>query len=477
MQVTVTDASLKTATTTMSLVVPAATTSTAMAVGYSSGCAITSAGGVECWGSNLNGQLGNGTVITSKTPVPVSGLSSGVTSVVVGGSYFACALTSAGGVKCWGAGSYGQLGNGSTGMSSTPVDVSGLTSGVKAISAGSNHACAVTTAGAVKCWGYNYHSQLGDGDDHQLLGAGSHSESHQRCDGGRRGGGAHLRHRQWWREVLGLRQQVGAGSTGNYTYAADVNGLTSGVTALDAGASSSCAVVSGGVKCWGVNTYGQLGDGTTNTSIYPVSVSGLSASSGATGVAVGDMHACALVNGGVKCWGSGTAGRLGNGSTSSSSVPVDVTGMSSGITSITARSGSTCAMTSGGFIKCWGDNGEGQLGNGGGNSQPALHTVTGLTGGVASVSAGQTFTCVVNSSGGVSCWGKSDALGDGTTTSSFTPVAVSGLASGVSSVAAGNSFACVRTTAGAAKCWGNGYYGQLGNGANVTSQTPANVTV
>ena len=124
-------------------------------------CALTTAGAVKCWRSNVNGQLGDNSTTQSLTPVNVVGLGSGV-AVFSAGVHHTCALTTAGAVKCWGANGNGQLGDNSTANRSTPVDVVGLGSGVAAISEGGVHTCALTTTGAVKCWGYNGNGQLGD---------------------------------------------------------------------------------------------------------------------------------------------------------------------------------------------------------------------------------------------------------------------------------------------------------------------------
>ena len=288
---------------------------TAVAGGTFHTCALMSGGAVKCWGVNTTGQLGNGTTsFGSSVPVDVVGLSSGVVAIATGS--ISCALTSAGAVKCWGG---GLLGTGTTTQSSVPVDVVGLSSGVVAIAAGGSDVCALTSGGAVKCWGNNVSGQLGNG------------------------------------------------TTLNSPVPVDVLGLSSGVTAIAVGGIHSCALMSGGaVKCWGYNVFGQLGNGTTTlSSSVPVDVVGLS--SGVTAIAAGNggFHTCALISGGaVKCWGQNGTGQLGNGTTTDSSVPVDVFGLASGVTAIATGTAHSCALTSAGTVKCWGWDGLGQLGTG-----------------------------------------------------------------------------------------------------------------
>ena len=333
---------------------------------------------MKCWGTNNLGQLGNNTNVPSNIPVDVNGLASGAAAVSAGLSH-TCALTSGGGVKCWGYNGSGQLGSGNYSNSLFPVDVSGLGSGISQVSSGGEHTCALTGTGTVKCWGYN-----GDG-------------------------------------------QLGNGNTDASNIPVDVSGLPGAVSRVSAGYSHTCVLTAaGGVYCWGDNAIGQLGTGTTDDSLAPVMVSGLG--SGVVDLSVGAEHTCAVLNGGgVKCWGKNYSGQVGADGGGSKTTPVDVGGLGGSATSVDAGNGHSCAIVNGG-LKCWGTNTDGQLGDGTGQSSHTPVSVSGLSSGVLQVSAGSSQTCAVVNSSAISCWGSSDdgEVGNGIPIKRLGPVSVSG---------------------------------------------------
>ena len=244
------------------------------------------------------------------------------------------------------------------------------------------------------------------------------------------------------------------------------------ITAVAAGRTHGCALtIGGGVKCWGYNRNGELGDGTMNTRLFAADVSGLA--SGVSAIAVGGRHTCALTSvGGVKCWGVYDSDQL-TGRRTMSLVPEDVAGLTTGVMAIAAGSLHTCALTSGGGVKCWGLNLFGQLGSATMTESRFLVDVSGLASGVSAISADNLHTCALTSGGGVKCWGwnNSGQLGNGTTTNSSTPVDVSGLTSGVTAIAA----TCAVTSVGGVKCWGENAFGALGDGTRTSSSVPVDV--
>jgi len=278
--------------------------------------------------------------------------------------------------------------------------------------------------------------------------------------------------------------QLGDGTTTGRSTPVDVVGLASGVAAVSAGEGHTCAVTSSsGVKCWGANWAGQVGDGTQTDRSTPVDVVGLT--SGVSEVSTGNEHSCALTSsGGVKCWGDNRGGELGDGTTTQRLTPVDVVGLASGVAAISATGWDhTCALmdaSHGGGVKCWGNNERGELGDGTTTDRWTPVGVVGLTSGVASVSAGGLSTCALMDAahgGGVKCWGDNRAgeLGDGTTTDHWTPTDVVGLGSGVTAAAIGLDHACALTAGGGAKCWGANPNGELGDGTRTQRHTPVDV--
>ncbi|HTR57390.1 MAG TPA: Ig-like domain repeat protein [Casimicrobiaceae bacterium] len=429
-------------------------------------------GATQCWGFNGDGELGDGTTTSSDTPVAVSGLAAGAIALAVG-AYVSCAVV-AGGAKCWGANNSGQLGYGVSVRQSMPGDVIGVASGVSAMAGGWTHTCAVVGPGAAKCWGNNQWGQLGDGTlssatvpvDVVGLGSGVSQVSaayYHTC--AIVNGGA-----QCWGS--GLFGALGDGTTNDSATPVPVTGLGSGVTAIAAGVDHTCAAVGGAAKCWGFNDTGQLGNGTTTMSSQPVDVIGLG--SGVTSISAGVHHSCAVANGAVKCWGQNVNGELGNGTVVSSTTSVGVTGLSSGATVVAVGDGHSCAIVYG-AIKCWGYNPYGELGNGTTVTSLLPVDVAGIGSGATSLAAGRFHSCAIVS-GAARCWGDNTAsqIGDGTNVNALTPAEPIGLFSGVTVVAAGTNQSCAAVF-GAAKCWGFGPAGELGNGVRTFSTVPVTV--
>ena len=345
----------------------AAATTLAISAGYEHSCALESDGSVLCWGDNAYGELGNGTVSPTQTPatallpskaiqvaageshscallvthtvacwgdnefaelgqkasfqpVPSPRLVPGLTRVasVVAGDGDTCALMLNKTLRCWGEGALGELGNGTTTLAqATPVAVYGL-SNVRQVALGYHHACALTAKAQVLCWGLGDLGQLGSGFMY-----------------------------------------------GWSTYPRAVPGLSS-VASIYAGGDQSCALLTTGVPhCWGYNSYGQLGDGSTTTRYYPDSVVGLS---GVLSMSMGESFTCAtLASRSLDCWGYSGDGQLSsdektqmNPQAVTSPIPAAWT---SDVSAVATGSDHTCILRVPGGVRCWGNNSVGQLGN------------------------------------------------------------------------------------------------------------------
>lgn len=448
-----------------------------LAAGSLHTCAVLNNGNVRCWGYNGDGQLGNGTNSNSNIPVDVINLED-VTTLAAGSSH-TCAALIDGTVKCWGNNGGGQLGNGTYSSSNTPIEVSELTN-VVALSAGDSHTCALLDNGTVKCWGQNYYGQLGTGTrTHSLLpvpvvglsnvtalvsgqfhNCALMSDTSVMCWGNNQS------------------TQLAEGSNIFRSTAGEVSGLTENMIGLTGGGSHTCGVTSvGKVKCWGRNLYGQLGDATNYNSNNPVEVLSLASPQisleGVITLSAGQNHTCALMNNGwVRCWGSNGSGQLGDGTYNHSNFASARVNLGSGVpTDLAGGFNHTCALLGDGTVWCWGSNAYGQLGEETftRNTPIKVRDLSNVTG----ITAGDNHNCAVLNDGSVKCWGRNNQgqLGDGTTTDRFLPMAVSGLSNAIA-VAAGSSHTCALLQDGTIKCWGANQRGQLGEGSNTSSNIP-----
>jgi alpha-tubulin suppressor-like RCC1 family protein len=353
-------------------------------------CAITRSELAYCWGFNQDGELGNGSTTLSMQPVATSG---GLNfRQVSGGKYHSCGVTFAGEGYCWGSNLEGQLANEVEVQSPTPV-LNSRAIAFGSISVGRAHSCGLTLIGVTFCWGSNIGGQLGFATQHTASDTAGFVRTNQ------------------------LFRRIASGGFHNCA----LNGADQ-------------------AYCWGFNDQGQLGNGTTTT-IFP------------------DTAAAA---------------------------PAWVLPVSGGLAfdSITAGYRHTCALTAAGAAYCWGDNSWGQLGDG--TTTRSLVPVP-VAGGLsfASLSAGYYHTCGVLTTGEAHCWGRNTPnaiqetaggqVGDGTTTNRSAPTLVAG---GLlfQSVSAGETTTCGVTTTGVAYCWGDNEYGQLGTGTTVSFLAPARVT-
>lgn len=352
-----------------------------LSAGIAHSCAIDAGGGVQCWGANGSGQLGDGSFSSRTVPARVKRLNAGIVAVAASAAERSCAVRATGEVLCWG--STDPTGANLTPPQPTPAAIDGLT-GVVAIALGSGHACALQSNGALLCWGVNGRGQLGLG-----------------MTGGR----------------VDLPAQVSGFGPG------------SGVVAIAAGRTHTCAVKSDqSVYCWGDNQLGALGDGTTTDRSMPTLVATLGAGSGTTQISAGDGYSCAARNNGAAmCWGTNGAGQLGNGSRTASLVPVYALGLGSAAVGTGVYLSHACARTSGGAMFCWGGNSNGQLGDG--TLTDRLIPVTPLTlgvgegAGVDAIAVGGGHSCARKNTGAVVCWGQNQTgqLGNGTRDSAVAP--------------------------------------------------------
>ena len=435
-------------------------------------CALLDDSTVKCWGYNAYGQLGRGTTDAIGDASGEMGdnltaidLGSGRTAVeIAAGKYHTCARLDNSSVKCWGRNDQGQLGQDSTNnlgdnASEMGDNLTAITLGLSAveITTGANHTCTRLNNSSVKCWGKNEYGQLGQ-DNTNNLGDG----------------------------------------TGEMAALIAVT-LASSAVELAAGENHTCARLdTGGLRCWGYNDEGQLGHGNTSNQgdnaneMAALSAVDLGTNKIAVAITAGNDHTCALLDDGkVKCWGGNTFGQLGQkhddpnaGATASSMADnLIYSDLGTGRTALGISAGSihTCVQLDNGRLKCWGKNAFGQLGLGHTNPHGKLATEMGdnlsmveLGMGVFSavkLAVGDYHSCVNLGYSSVKCWGRNDSgqLGQGNT--SNIGDASSEMGNNLSAidfdgkvveVAVGKNHSCVRLDNSSVKCWGDNEFGQLG---------------
>lgn len=267
--------------------------------------------------------------------------------------------------------------------------------------------------------------------------------------------------RCWGNNTYG---QIGDTTVMNRLVATAVTPALANVTVLAAGVSHSCAYsTSAGFFCWGDGTSGQLGDGFMVARSSPRTVSGGLAP---TWLAAGHAHTCAVIAGAVRCWGANASGQLGDGTTSQRLTATPTLALAASAIEVSAGGDTTCARLSDGRVQCWGASASGQLGV---DLSPATYSATpllvaGVTNAVEIVN-GINHTCARDAGGVVSCWGSqsSGRLGDGvaTATARLTPAPTNAMPPAVELAAAG-AHTCARTIAGDVYCWGDNFGGQCG---------------
>jgi alpha-tubulin suppressor-like RCC1 family protein len=345
------------------------------------------------------------------------------------GAHHVCGLWVDLGVHCWGGGWLGQLGDGQFENASKPQPVVGLGLDVLRLGAGQFHSCATLESGEAMCWGHNLWGALGNGND---------EDSSQ---------------------------------------AVPVQGLLGPAVSVSGGAAHlhTCAMLEDKtLMCWGENSKGQLGDGTTIPASKPQPVIALD---DVHDFAIGYIHSCAVdVTGQVSCWGWNPHGLI------DTALPLDAFVSSpwpkAGLTDIVelgAGNHHACALHADGRVSCWGYEGYGQLGDGSDQAHGDPLPVADLLDAVA-IASGTTHNCALRSGGTIACWGYNFAgqLGDGTTTARSTPVLVIGIDDAIA-VTVGENFTCALSDSQGPLCWGLNANGQLGDGTNDDSVIPVAV--
>jgi len=438
-------------------------------VGYNHSCGLTSEGKLFCWGAqSTEGRLGSNSAADQDRPVAVEIshlLSKRTFTQISSGSDNTCAIGSDGKPYCWGKGSTGKLGNGATDkLIPIAVNLTGIPgTQFTQISTGTNHTCGLTTEGKIFCWGQNNEGQLGNGTNVA-------STVPVEID----------------TNIVGLNDP------------GTVDNEFIGFKSVHVGHSHTCALYGNNkIYCWGYGLYGQLGSNSTLSQPRPQAV--VEPGGGFIAfkeLAVGDYHTCALsTDHKAYCWGWGSLGRLGNGTTDNKYAPTLVdTSLNADITSrtqehfekITLGADHTCMSTIGNSLYCWGSGLDGRLGVDDNTTRlyPMTAVMTQVTenSGIAQIEAGKEHTCLTTRLGQVSCWGVGlkGRVGDGYFLDRAVPVRTDFSTStgyvGAYAITSGGSHTCALGFTGEQYCWGEGLNGRLGNNSTLVDKgVPVNV--
>lgn len=496
-----------------------------IAAGAQHTCALLTSSEVTCWGAGSAGRLGYGNVSNRNTPGPGLDLGQSNAFQIAAGGVHTCVIDNAGAVRCWGEGGAGRLGTGTpaavlaagdaliapvlaegpgctdTGEDSNEDGVPDACNSVTAVVAGSAHTCALLDTGRVRCWGRSDFGQLGYAST-ASVGASNHPASVGDVDvGGRVIQLVAGDHHTCALLETGSVRCWGVGSVGQLGYGnidnigdtetpasagnVDVGGR---VIQLAAGYAHTCALLeTGSVRCWGYGAQGRLGYGNTDDigdTETPASAGDVDVGGAVAELAAGGGHTCAILSDGrLRCWGYGSYGQLGTGSsahigdgeTPASVSPVPFNGP---VVQVVAGEYHTCARLRGGTVRCWGRSNYGQLGY---HSTSTLYSPGGdvnLGGPALHLSTSNDHNCAVLEGGVVRCWGHGgnyklgygevNNVGDNEHPYQAGPVNLGGPAYGV---AAGGSHSCA-VVSGAVRCWGSGNYGQLGYASTSDRTTP-----
>lgn len=460
---------------------------TSVGAGAASTCAIEDTG-TYCWGSNKDGQARSTPDDAPHTgPTELAGLVLPTRAVVAHEWRTVCAVGTDG-VTCWGNDAWGQAGRQTEPLQQpVPRDVDGLT-GVTALAAGTDHACAVHSGNAASCWGVNEGGQLGDGTRRARSTPGAvawtarptavteiAAGDFHSCATGVAGGGA-LSAWCWGSNLAG---ELGNGMTSPSLSPVTVLG-TMMPSGLAASSRHTCATSTDmlHLQCWGSNPYGEAG-GMAGTAVLTAGdVTGLPAMMPVTSVAAGGEHTCAVVASNVFCLGHNPDGLLGLTPTTTEtfSTATQVTGATNAV-AIAGGDGFTCLRAVDGSVSCWGRGDRGQLGDGLLANRRSPAPTLPLGGAVSAIAAGAAHVCVVAAAGAgthVVCWGANDEGQAGSATLGVvaTPTAIPG-SDGIVELAAGSDFTCGRRMTGAVACWGSRAAGRLADAITLFEPTAA----